>query len=244
MKTKAAFSLMLLAISLLGCGKQPEPRHIVILPDVSGSIDRETLKQAFKAIDEMVSHLHRGDRIAIIPILSDAEAEASGRILRFTLPNSRQAYDSDLRDFRARLQKALAEMEAAAIAHPGSKTDILGSIVLAEQEFQANSEQSKSLLLILSDFIQEDREIDFRKDKRLATVEAAQALAKDHLAVSHSSFTNVSVFLGLLKSREYAALDWRRRNAINGFWIQYLGGAKIGPRFVADGIGLLKSEQF
>jgi hypothetical protein len=43
----------------------------VMLPDVSGSIDRQALKQAFNAIDELISHLRRGDRIAIIPILGD-----------------------------------------------------------------------------------------------------------------------------------------------------------------------------
>src|SRR5437660_1535786 len=100
--------------------KQKERRHIVILPDVSGSIEPSALEQAFKAIDELSGSLRRGDKIAIIPILGDAEAEASGRIIRFEMPMNRQAYDSDLRDFRVKLRSALQQMEARADAHPGA----------------------------------------------------------------------------------------------------------------------------
>ena|SRR5258708_2997110 len=39
-------------------------------------------------------------------------AEASGRIIRFEVPTNRQAYDSDLRSFRAKLRVSLEEMEA------------------------------------------------------------------------------------------------------------------------------------
>src|SRR5579864_1928438 len=110
--------ILLLAAGMLGCGRQQQPRHIVILPDVSGSIDRESLEEAFKAIDELVGHLQRGDRITVIPILGDAQAEASGRIIRFEVPTERRAYDADLSDFRRKLGASLAEMQANASAHP------------------------------------------------------------------------------------------------------------------------------
>src|SRR6478752_2207631 len=123
MKIKKTLIVLMLAGALLGCGKR-EPRHIVILPDVSGSIDRESLEQAFKAIDELAGHLQRGDRLTIIPILGDAAAEASGNILRFEVPPNRQAYDTDLRTFRSKLNASLKEMQTNAMAHPGAKTDI------------------------------------------------------------------------------------------------------------------------
>ena len=59
MNFRDLFFALLLAAVLMGCGKQPVPRHIVILPDVSGSIDRQALHQAFKAIDELVGQLRR-----------------------------------------------------------------------------------------------------------------------------------------------------------------------------------------
>src|SRR4051794_40719436 len=118
MKLKKILIVPVLAVALLGCGKR-QPRHIVILPDVSGSIDRESLEQAFKAIDELADHLKRGERLTIIPILGDEEVEASGKILRFEVPANRQAYDTDLRDFRVRLSSSLKAMQAKAVAHPG-----------------------------------------------------------------------------------------------------------------------------
>jgi len=232
------FALLLAAV--LGCGRQEGPRHIVILPDVSGSIDRKALDQAFKAIDEMVGRLHRGDRIAIIPILGDAEAEASGRIIRFQVPTNRQAYDADLASFRRRLGTSLKEMQDNAIAHPGAKTDILGSIVLADQEFRAGQSESERLFVILSDFIQEDREVDFRKDARLATVASAKAFAIKTAKVNGFDFKKARTYLGLLRSGEYAVMSRTRREALQEFWIRYFQSSKTKPTFVADGPGLLK----
>ena len=47
------------------------------------------------------------------------------------VPENRQTYDTDLRDFRIKLNAPLQEMRANAIARPGSKTAILGAIALA-----------------------------------------------------------------------------------------------------------------
>src|SRR5882672_11108776 len=150
MKIRKLLIMSVLVVALFGCGKR-EPRHIVILPDVSGSIERESLEQAFKAVDEFASHLQRGDRLTIIPILGDAEAEASGRIMRFEVPLNRQAYDTDLRNFRVKLKTSLTEMQVNAAIHPGSQTDILGTVGLAEQEFQADAGGRRHVLVVLSD---------------------------------------------------------------------------------------------
>jgi hypothetical protein len=234
--------MLLLAAGMLGCGRQQQPRHIVILPDVSGSIDRQALEQAFKAIDELVEHLQRGDRIAIIPILGDAQAEASGRIIRFEVPKERQAYDSDLRDFRRKLRISLAQMQANAVAHPGSKSDILGSIKLAEEEFQRSNDQSKRTLLVLSDFIQEDNGVNFRTDKNLASAIAARrfAVQMTYKSVSHVEIARIQ--LGLLRSKEYIRLDKERRGAIQEFWLIYLKGLGRKLTFVTDGAFLLQEQ--
>ncbi len=242
MSVRILFFAGLLAAGLFGCGKQPEPRHIVILPDVSGSIDPKTLEQAFKAIDDLVGNLHRGDRIAIIPILGDAEAEASGRIIRFKVPTNRQAYDADLSSFRRRLGASLKEMQAEAVAHPGSKTDILGSVGLAGQEFQSVSAKSWRQLVILSDFIQEDREINFMKDQRLMNRTTAEHFVARTAAGNPIAFQHVRVYLGMMRSTEYTGLAQRRREAIREFWIEYFTSCGAEPRFANDGVGLIESS--
>jgi hypothetical protein len=240
MKPKGTLLVSLLATVLLGCGKQPLQRDFVLLPDVSASIEPKAEEEVFKAIDDLVSHLNRGDRITIIPILGDAQAEASGRILRFEVPTNRQAYDSDLRHFAAKLRDSLEELKSSAMKHPGTKTDILGSISLAEQEFQSDSGFRKGLLVVLSDFIQEDNEINFMRDRRLDSQPAAKEFAWQIARRDGLDLKGMPVYLGLLRSREYAGLSRSRRAAIQAFWISYLKSLGGKPRFVTDGPGLLK----
>ena len=178
--------------------------------------------------------------IAIIPILGDAQAEASGRIIRFEVPINRQAYDSDLRSFRTRLKASLDEMKTTAVAHPGSKTDILGSIALASQEFQTDSGTRSNQLMILSDFIQEDRDLNFKTDKRVASRAAAKEFATQTARTSAFDFKGMAVYLGVLRSNEYTALGRSRREAIQEFWIRYFKSSGVQPRFVTDGPGLLE----
>ena len=168
------------------------------------------------------------------------EAEASGRIIRFQVPTNRQAYDSDLHKFRLQLGSSLKEMQAEAVAHPGSKTDILQTIVLAQQEFASIPDQSKRYFVILSDFIQEGADINFRADANMNTNAAADRfavqMARDHI----NEFKSISVYLGLLKSREYGHLGRKRREAIMEFWIRYFrisGTEKSEVMF--DGPGML-----
>lgn len=243
MKIKKTLIAFVLAVALLGCGKR-EPRHIIVMPDVSGSIDRQALKQTFKAIDELVGHLQRGDRIAIIPILGDAQAEASGRIIRFEVPKERQAYDADLRDFRLKLETSLEEMESTAVSTPGSKTDILGSVILAQQEFHSYPARTHRMLAILSDFIQEDKTTDFKGDERLANLLTAMAFASRVAERDGIGFEGIQVYLGRLRSHEYACLTERRREAIQAFWTQYfmISKAVAVSKIVGDGPGLLRQQ--
>jgi hypothetical protein len=239
MNIKPLFFTLLLAAALVGCSKHPEPRHIVILIDVSGSIDRASLNQVFKAIGGLASHLQRGDRIVIIPILGDAEAQASGRIIRFDVPITRQAYDSDLRHFQVQLKNALGKAQADAVSHPGPKTDILGSIMLADEEFKGSPDHSRHLLIVLSDFIQESTGLDFKASRYLQTPAAARKFAVQ-IAKNHAvDFHGLPVYLGLLQSKEYSALPLNRREAIRGFWLEYFKAAGAQAQLVADGPSLL-----
>ncbi|HEY4677958.1 MAG TPA: vWA domain-containing protein [Candidatus Angelobacter sp.] len=239
MKIKRTLIALMLAAALLGCGKR-EPRHIVILPDVSGSIDRQSLEQAFKAIDELVSNLQRGDRIAIIPILSDAQVEASGQIIRFEVPKTRKAYDADLRQFAMTLKASLRKLESAAVLHPGAKTDILGSMYLVNQDFQADTGDSKRFLVVLSDFIQEDGELDFKMDKHLESPATASQFAAIAAEKDGLDFPNLPVYLGSLRSSEYSRLARGRRAGIQAFWINYFKSHHGKPMFSIDGAGLLR----
>jgi hypothetical protein len=241
MKINKLLILSVLALALFGCGKR-EPRHIVILTDVSGSIDRESLEQAFKAIEELAGHLKRGDRLTLIPILGDAEAETSGNILHFEVPANRQAYDTDLRTFRSKLNASLKEMQTNAMAHPGAKTDILGAVLLAEQEFNLYDNHSMKVLAILSDFIQEDRQFDFRTDHNLSSAAFVQKFAQRQAQSRSIRLDKTKAYLDFLKSHEFSTLENSRREAIKRFWIEYFNNIGAHPKFFDGGATLLKLQ--
>ena len=233
---------LLLAAFLLGCGKQTiGPQQLVILIDVSDSIEPAAEEQALNAIDRLIAGRQRGDRIAVVPIMGDAQAETSGRVIRFEVPTVRQAYDNDRREFRKKLKRSLEEFKDAAIANPGAHTDILGAIVLAQQEFKFHSGSSKRSLVILSDFIQDDSELIFLKDSRLATKAVAKEFAMQSAKVSAVDFRGVSIYLGLLRSKDYKGVGRNRREAIQQFWTEYFSSSGARIDLTVDGTGLLEA---
>jgi hypothetical protein len=238
MTSKKTLIALVLALALLGCGKR-QPKDIIIMLDVSASIDRESLAQGLRAIDGLASRLQRGDKLTIIPILGDAQAEASGQIMRFDMPRDRQAYDADLRSFRTKLNTTLREMQFRTAMHPGSRTDILGSVELATQELQIDVVGRQHILVILSDFIQEDGAANFRTSERIrdsgeAKIFSQQLAQRDGLCLG-----GATVYLGLLRSNEYKGLSEKRKSAIRSFWMRYFVLAGSRPKFVVDGPGLL-----
>lgn len=242
MKRIATFGMVLLLVAcLFGCGKQSVvgSQQLVILIDVSDSIEPAAEEQAFGAIDRVIAQRQRGDRIAVIPITGDAQAESSGRVIRFEVPTVRQAYDNDLRDFRNKLKRSLEEFKAAAMANPGAKTDILGAVALAEQEFKFRAGSSKKSLVILSDFIQDDSELNFLKDVRLASKAAAKEFAMQSAKATALDLRGVPIFLGLLRSKDYKGMQRNRREAIQEFWIEYFSSSGAKADLAVDGSGLL-----
>ncbi len=243
MKLGTVLIISALAAAFLGCGKR-DHKHFVIMPDISGSIDRQSLEQAFKAIDELTSHLDRGDILTIIPIRGEADAEAPGQIMRFEVPVNRQAYDLGRRQFEARLRIGLENLQRSALRYPGLQTDIFGTISLAQQEIQLDHNSTKDILVILSDFVEEDDDINFNSDQRLTNPNKAKAFATEAAArKSNTDLRGTSVCLGLLRSREYTNLNPSRREAVRVFWTSYFDLLHSRAIFSADGPGLLTRLQ-
>jgi von Willebrand factor type A domain len=232
---------LLLVVGLFGCGKQAVvgPQQLVILIDVSDSIEPAAEEQAFSAIDRVIAQRQRGDRIAVIPITGDAQAESSGRVIRFEVPTVRQAYDNDLRDFRNKLKRSLEEFKAAAMASPGSRTDILGAVSLAQQEFKFRAGSARKSLVILSDFIQDDSELNFLKDRRLASKAVAKEFGMQSAKAAAIDLREAPVYLGLLRSKDYKAVGRNRREAILEFWVEYFNSSGAQTDLAVDGTGLL-----
>jgi len=233
MKQRILF-LLPVVVLLGGCQcSSPPPREITVLPDMSASIDPQARQQMFAAINDVAFHLRRGDTLTIIPITGDADAELQGRTLHYDVPpaGSRQVYDSDLRRLNAKISDDLAHLGASALAHPEQRTDILGSIRVAMRGFSPN--QTDKHLVVLSDFIQEDQQFDFRRDPRFK-----QQCDESKIPIDGNSdieaTPSVKIFLGRLKSDEFTKLDLQRRSAIEDFWKRTTKTDGIDPDGPAD----------
>jgi hypothetical protein len=242
MKILSVLSL-LAAVAFCGCSRQKsQPTHTVFLIDVSGSIEPDSLKEAFRAIAEFTSRAARGDRVTVIPITSDALIESSGRIIRFTKPTKRKAYDADIAEFTNSIEKPLNDLKAKALAHPADKTDILNTIRLADEEMATDPKGMKSDLKILSDFIEEDDEYNFKSDPRLTNQHTAMELART-LAKPSAKTRFTTIYLGMLRSKDLRSLARTRREAIEQFWRQYFASEGTDVRFAIDGVGSINSDR-
>ena len=242
MKFVACFLLSLvLALALSSCagGYHPPAQkiHRVYLLDCSASIAPKALDDAFHQVELQADKMQRGDRISVIPITSDSDTNAQGNILRMSVPLNRQPYDQDLQVFRKTFRQALHVLHDHARAHLFDKTDILGSVDLAAQEFAPDDEHIQKRLIVLSDFIEEDETLDFRTAPALAGENSARQLASRR-ARNIPQISTVSVFLGSLQSNELDRLPKPRRQAIREFWLEYFNNEKTHPVFATDGPGM------
>jgi len=242
MKFVACFLLLLLsALALSSCtgGYHPHAQtiHRVYLLDCSASIAPKALDDAFHQVELQADKMQRGDRISVIPITSDSDTNAQGNILRMTVPLNRQPYDQDLQVFRKTFRQALHVLHDHARAHLFDKTDILGSIDLAAQEFAPDDGHVQKRLIVLSDFIEEDGTLDFRTAPALAGENTARQLAA-RLAKNVPQISTVRVFLGNLQSNELDRMPKARRQALREFWLEYFKNEKTHPVFATDGPGM------
>jgi hypothetical protein len=188
----------------------------------------------FSAIRELLNYLSRGDAVTIMPVANDASGNLQGHILRFDVPNEREPYDEDLKRFRKAVEKALSSLEAESTRMPATHTDILGTLTVASEELNRERNSREVMLIIFSDFLEDDRTFKFGSDKPLRETRAARLFAED-LAANKTTLSGTYVFCGELRSREWLTLDNAHRAAVRKFWTAYLTamGAKVS--FATDG---------
>jgi hypothetical protein len=241
--------IALCSLSLLSACHYPwqatPTEHHVYFVDVTASIVPVAQAQAMQAIEEQASQLRHGDCIAVVPIMGDSDAVPGDVIVRKCVPADRLSYDQELTDFRDDLHQALAAQSRQLAQRRAGKTDILGAVRIAEQEFALDKPNTRKTLLIYSDFIEEDGTRNFLTSPDLATPEAAERLARTLASDPMTGCANppmdwskVRVFLGNIQSTETANLPEKRKEAIRRFWMAYFTSLHAHPFFAADGPGM------
>ena len=236
-------SLLIVCMVLFSaCSRSREvPLHLVCALDLSGSIAADGRTNSFEAVLDVFKTLKRGDSMTIIPITSDAQIEGPGQMLRFKLSQKREPYDGDLWRLAENVEDGLQTLLASASAQPYKYTDILGTLQLAAEEFSYTQHNSRRVFLLLSDFIQDDPQYDFKGDKQLTTERSARIFAT-RLAKSKGAFLdNVQIYLGSIQSKDLRSLPRARRKGIRIFWIEFLSRQLANVKWATDGPGQLEN---
>ncbi len=232
-------ALLLSQVLYFGCRRhQVEPLQLICIVDLTASVDPKAQAESFAALEAIFLQLRRGDTVTLIPITGDSLTETQGHILRFHLNEKREAYDADLRRLAEEAQKNLQVIKEQAAAKPYMKSDILGAVALAGEELSLTQAEVSKLIVVLSDFIQDDAQHNFNRDVRLAKEQSAKDLAQI-LAQPHA-LQEATVYMGLLRSSDLKSMPQGRRSAIRTFWTEYFGLEGAGSvHYTSDGPGQL-----
>ena len=242
---KITVALILLSLLAISCGRSKRQRlAIAYVIDMTASVDSEAIQQAFAALQPLLNSttLKRGDSITIIPITGDTLTESQGTILRIHLPENRKVYDSDLAKLATEVEEKLKRMQAEATANPYQHSDILGAADLAAQELATEKGNVHKVIVILSDFIQDDSRLNFNNSPDLANEHAGVALAKKLSTNHREQFAETNVYLGLLRSKDLKKMPNPRREAVQTFWLEYFKTCSAQSVVMAiDGPGKIAS---
>jgi hypothetical protein len=149
----------------------------------------------------------------------------------------RKAYDADLKQTRTAVRSILDKLREESSIHPYLRTDLLGSIRLAEEERRLG-ENFK--LAIISDMINDTPTINFMNHPALAREETARKFADQLMKEHQTAWEGAHIFLGQLRSDDLKKLGTERRQAIRAFWIEYFrAGGAVDVVFATDGPGQL-----
>jgi hypothetical protein len=233
----ARFLTFIFVCFLPGCSHRV-PEAVVEVIDTSLSITPRAEKAALDAVQDQIGHMQRGDQLVIIPITGDAANDAGGRVLRLSAPTKRETYDTDLHRFHEQAGKQFSTWVAALDKHQ-SRTDILGALDAARQEFAALPNGMNNKLVVVSDFLEDGGTYRFTSAGALVSPARSRELAV-RLRTQHGfTLQGVPLCLGRLESSEFAPLSAQRKEAVQAFWTAYFAGGEQPAEIQVDGTGIL-----
>lgn len=242
MKVDGLLGLLLVAALTTGCREERVTVEYFV-PDVSDSITQQGSNATWRVLDTLVKDLHRGDSLVVVPITSDAGNDVSGRSLLITAKDSRhrEALDEDMDEMRAKATQDIETLQRQFRANPGADTDLLGTFQVISEEVRSLPHNVQPVVIVFSDFIQDDRQFNFRADPRLESPERATIFASALAKETRYKLNGAFVYLGYIESRDLATLSRRRRQALTAFWLTFLAAQGAQVSVATNGPGSVMS---
>jgi hypothetical protein len=139
---KALVLALVLGLPVACSTRKQQLTHHVVVADISGRIEPASRHEMLEGIAAFAVTLRRGDKLTVIPITGDAEADSQGRILQFAVPTRSEPYDEDLRRFGAQVRERMVQLTSEAERAPGDHTDILGTLDIVADEIRSSLQVS------------------------------------------------------------------------------------------------------
>lgn len=241
---RCLMTVVIIAVLLfcVSCKQMVHAEQIVV-PDASASIEPEGAEAMWNVMTVLALNLQRGDSLIAMPITGDAGNDLSGRTLRETAPEmrERQAFDEDLKTAREKAAKDIAEMRNRFRTEQGAHTDLLGTFRVISEKVRSIPEGHRAVVVVLSDFIQDDVQFNFKSTSQLESSEKARAFALDLARSIHCPLSGVPVYLGYVPSKDLAGLKHLRRQAIEEFWLTFLSAQGAKVTIETDGLGSVQA---
>jgi hypothetical protein len=226
---------------LAGCSHRV-PQATVEVIDTSASITPRAEKAALDAVQSQIAHMQRGDRLVLIPVTGDAANDSGGRVLRLSVPIERETYDADLQRFREQARKQFTAW-VSSLDPNQTRTDILGALDAARQEFKLLPKDSDRRLIVVSDFLEDDGTYRFVSAGSLANPARARELAARLRQQRGFTLQGVVLCLGRLESSDFAPLSTQRKEAVQAFWTAYFAAGSQPTEIRFDGTGILADTE-
>jgi predicted ATPase len=243
MKMRLFLILCLALVAILGGCAHNAVVEEIFVPDVSASITPEAFSAMWGVLHSLVQGLRRGDSLLVLPITADAGNDVSGRSLLVTAldVHHRESLDQDMEDMRTKAKQDFENLQRQFQAKQGARTDLLGTFQVISEKVHSLAKGTRAVVLVQSDYIQDDAQFDFKTDPRLESPDKAKTLAADVAKQVKCDLHGVPVYLGYLESRDLAPLSRQRRQAITTFWVTFLSQQGAQVVVATDGPGSAQS---
>jgi hypothetical protein len=220
---RSALAVVLIAVTVLsGCGNTP--KTTVVLIDGTASIDPAEYDRCRLEIERIIQSMGRGDHVMLVTITGEPEELLGHRIIHILMPTEYVPYDTNLKKARAEAAKRIAQFFAELPTIHAKRTDVVATLRVAA----SFSSRAHTQLVIFSDMVAADGDLQFTTAPELANVKSAEALAER--VARKNMLAGVDVRIGILKSFDLERMNSSRREAIQAFWKRWFnvsGASKV-----------------
>lgn len=238
LKSVTIASLLLFIVFFTAC-KPKRPTRIACVIDLTRSIEPGARKRAFDEVENMAATLERNTRLTVIPVSGDALNE--GTVVQATLLDKRKVHDEDKAQFARGVKEQIERMRVETETGGFRRSDLIGAVRIAGEEMAHADPKERKVLIVLTDFIQDDERFRFLTDSRFEDEKKAESLGLAEGARLRNAFVDTKVYLGFLHSADLKRASEPRRRGIEAFWRGFFKAAGASaPQVRTDGVGNLQ----